>query len=577
VTASATDGTFEITGLGPTVQRFVDDPASHFGFRFTFGRTGLLLSNEAGENKPRLEITWGDEDVSGKPDLAITLLEPASAGPFSNGQAVEWLATVSNQSDLASPVGQVEWRVGTGAPTSVDLPSIAPGGVVQVKTSLPWRPSPLGPRYSSVSARAIIPGESFPRDNFFEAPIGGLRIYHPLAGKSLALRNALVQLNQDVFPRSRTSQAMQGVVHRALLVSDPAKADVTLPEGSEPNLELLARHVAGLERRSTTPPSGFPGVLWWGGSKSWGAIPETRDDVIFLPGSALPPLGWTTARNQVAVEQGGLSLLEVLTLNSKVESPTQPFTPPWPNVVLVRLLGGSNDPIPNAKIEIFSFEGGVLSSSPLVETDSDDRGIVLLTLGSVPAAARDAGWFLVRATAGQVVEQLWLSRWQIETETVRNRLVTMDWRTMLPTVNYDRQTNLALDRIVSDSQNRPPAQLLSLTDEQDETSLSLATGEWFQIDLGRDRALAEVELSLKTDSGGFRIQAFQTGQTFADSFAWVEDSAVSQQIQMRGLVGPVRKLSYRARPAVVRYIRVTATSPLEVSGVRLFAVGARSG
>jgi hypothetical protein len=195
--------------------------------------------------------------------------------------------------------------------------------------------------------------------------------------------------------------------------------------------------------------------------------------------------------------------------------------------------------------------------------------------------APDAGnsLFLIQAKTNGVLETGWLKAWQLAEADQRGVIMTSLYFN-LPESPVDRSANLATDRIIADSNNDLPAKLVPLIDDSVDTTTTLpdAKDSWVEIDLGRDRTIAEIDLVTKGDPfwQQFDIQVYGTGQRPSDAVSWREERDwkwTSSNCGDKPDTGGGNIVAYRGSSLRVRYLRFINRSggPGTLAKIRVYA------
>jgi hypothetical protein len=146
----------------------------------------------------------------------------------------------------------------------------------------------------------------------------------------------------------------------------------------------------------------------------------------------------------------------------------------------------------------------------------------------------------------------------------------------LPGAPVDMATDLAAERLVSDSAGSAATALAALNDGNPATLAKLGSkkGDWVEIDLGRDRTVAEIDVlgQPKEMWERFDLLVYGTGQRVGDATIWAREQDWGWTASnRRDLVSGVPSVAYRGRPLRVRYIRIVnkLDKPGQIGGVRI--------
>jgi hypothetical protein len=183
-----------------------------------------------------------------------------------------------------------------------------------------------------------------------------------------------------------------------------------------------------------------------------------------------------------------------------------------------------------------------------------------IKLGSSPISA---GLLLATLAANGQSVSAWIKAWQLQDSASRgNKAVCIvDLRFNACDAELDPTVNLATDRILTDSAASDPAKLAAMTDGRPETAASLGEkpGDWFEIDLGRDRTIGELDLDLGDSPfwNRFSVIGYATGQSASGQTPLIQETDFGWTRRNRG--GP-NGMNYRISAVRVRYLRVVNLS-----------------
>jgi hypothetical protein len=137
---------------------------------------------------------------------------------------------------------------------------------------------------------------------------------------------------------------------------------------------------------------------------------------------------------------------------------------------------------------------------------------------------------------------------------------------------------------VVDSGDSPPSQTQKLVDGDASTFYEAPDGEggWFEIDIGRDLPVGELQLVVKGDRHAFwrsfDILVYSTGQRVNEARLFAREEDWIHAVDFHADVEPgdfsVRRVAYRARPQTVRYLRIVNRSggPGRLAGLEVRVV-----
>lgn len=397
------------------------------------------------------------------------------------------------------------------------------------------------------------------------------------AGTEDAVRAAVQHFNAVVAPFSRFGFAQGGVAERLRYVSSPAKADVVAgPEASQ-GLAQAIQSILAKAVRWEGPPL----------RSGYGLSPDTRDDRFEFPGVPITTLGWASRQTAAPplIESGLLGKYEAGALHQLVGvrgAARAEWRPVLPNALVLRCFDGSARPLNDMPVSIYR---GSPDSQLLVRTRTISSGGLFLT----PAGFEPAEKTLLPAGAGpgdrlvlvfgrtngptQRVDIPWR---QLVEEGLRGPSPTasIELRVQLPLGAIDREADSALGRPVEDSLGRFPAELAALVDGRPETSVSFppaspASPQYFEIDLGRERMVGEIEITFDGEPWeAFEVLYYGTAQPATSAQPWLR---VSSSAFVEGVEGS--RVVLRGASTLMRYVRV---APLRGGAAKVSGVVIRS-
>jgi hypothetical protein len=315
-------------------------------------------------------------------------------------------------------------------------------------------------------------------------------------------------------------------------------------------------------------------------------LPDTRDDVLIPRGLAIP--GRSTNGGGFAEipmnEHKLLSRTEATILNTLVGKTDRSL--PWEmttNAVFLRVFTADGPPPPGTKLEIYQMIGGAFGSQPVYSVELGADGATLMTgrpggvfgksnpFGDLSKDGSN-GWLLAVVRSGEKVDSTWIPVWQLWDEFARGNQAAafIEARVQLLDVNIDRTVNLAQGKLATDAKGRFPAELMALTDGNLSSSVAFggeAPDYWIEIDLGRDRTMAEVSLVFDGPSWKqFKIISYKTAQSVAESLVWAEESNGATSAALTTSADGKTVMSYMATPVRSRFLRIV---PLSREAVKL--------
>ncbi len=601
-----------LSGLGPVVQQWRDRPYENFGVALRFAANVSFVSGKApnaARLRPRLLVETKAAPPRKGADLAVESIRREPLTGVKPGQEVSYIATVRNLGNAPSEGIKAVWttRERTGVPFEASK-SLAPGEATEIPLKKRAEFDPQDPRTSPLALK-VLAEDADPSNNSLSITEGGRFVWldAPDASGLQAAQAVAAYVNDAIFPQSRFSFALEGVLQRVQIAGAGPKA----PEGvatfrlAEGPVGILG--ALGLKY-------GFGGEVVSGGANPpkvpaalFGGFRNGEGDTRFegsIPG--LLTLNYEPYVNPLLtglpIEPTGLlSGTDVASLNQDLEGKEEPGEGLLnvPNTTILKALSLTGEPLKNAELSFFQMADRKIDvSQPTFTVVTGSGGTAILPNRDLPAnpaplrsgkapkpnpfglIALDGsnGTFLVRAQVNGAVEWGSLSIWQLVDAYHRGSQAAaiFEMRFNVPTAPLDTETNLARGRIVTDSENRLPASAAALVDEDLATTFSLgaASGNWIEVDLGRDRPVGEVRLLLEGSEAPakFDIVGYATGQTAGQMNAWVQEIDSGWTIRYRaGQEAGAVSLAYRGIASRMRYIRILNVSggPLKIRELRV--------
>lgn len=519
-----------VTGLGPLVREWIENPIENHGLLLTCPENAVLGSSE-GPAGPRLVVVT-EPDPTPAPDLAILSVTAAEGG---------WAVTVANLGDAPSSMAKVEFA---GAQSgAVDLSGIEPGqrSVVNLPTRGAVRVRVATRSDADYSNNTV---EVSPEDRV--AKLGGT------PAELVAWQTTAREMNTWCLPRSRSSAFPDGSSVRVRV--EPG-ADAPLPNESERVRALLAA-VTGFNPSVLNPSVTRAGRGW--------AL-DTRDDTFWVNGLPLPPEG-VTSNN--AVQLPDPRLLG----SADLYALANPTTVSGPPALLLRVKDAAGDPVAEPELHVMTPDGKELGTAK-----GNASGSVPLpgSKGLMPDLTHP--WLEFRLSKGGEVASTTLSVWDMWREASRTGkgVATIELRLPLPSVAIDRAHDLAFKRIVADQAKRKPGALDAVVDEDNDTALALdsdAGQGWVEIDLSRDQPVAEVQLVFRGDVPEvWTVSTTETGTE--EQVSWVrEEFGHAQAAKWGSKSGDLTTVKVRARVRRARTVRFGLGLHQKASlvGIRVF-------
>ncbi|MCW5946485.1 MAG: discoidin domain-containing protein [Fimbriimonadales bacterium] len=276
-----------------------------------------------------------------------------------------------------------------------------------------------------------------------------------------------------------------------------------------------------------------------------------------------------------------------------------------PRVVLVTASDLFGIPVTSGTLSFYQMKNGAIPNEPPVFQLQISGGSAILpnrttgleesfttltghTLAPNPFGRIDVvgtnGVFLVRLDTFGQTEWTWLKAWQLVDAYFRGArtgafVYNLEFNVAPRPIRFG---NLALNRVVTDSRESPPEGLRRLVDGDAETIYELGgnEGDWFEIDIGRDRPIGEVRFILRGDANAmwnqFDIMVYSTGQRANEARLFARELNWRQAVPSMRDIDPKDfdkiSVAYRGRPQTARFIRFVNKS---TGGGRLAGIEVR--
>ncbi|RYG49803.1 hypothetical protein EON79_00055 [bacterium] len=547
----------EIDGLAAAVQRMADRPLENAGFQFRFDTAADLGSSQAREGRPRLilELEETASITVESPDLSVEGIAKGDG---------RYIATVHNVGGEEAQFGG-GWSV-DGRPVGdpISGQKLAPGAKTTFEIVRPAAAKDADPKTTPLRFSVAAAGDVNPRNDAAEAYESGNFVKVSLSSDAAAklgrdpagwIQGQLRAFNDVYLTQSRFSFAPDGARSRVAVsgvsVGEPEAGAVRL-EGSDIEADLIADSRPFFRRLLTAlglPEAPKPAVStvtpltsvdMHPGIRGFG---DTRDESQVPPRLAIPyePYPDRLTDQNPPLASGLLAATDVALLNG--------IAPALPKIVAVRVFDSLGRTVPEQEIELLTLDG----ATSLGKFKTQSTGSAIVTRPFLTSPWETA---LVRATAHGETSYAYAKGWTLYDTLARgNRdLAFLDLHIDLPSTQIEKGVDLAKDRIVSDSAGKPAADLAAITDGNRETSVQLGAkrGDWIEIDLGRDRTVAEIRLTGKLPKK-YRAVGYGTGQRPDDASPLLIEADSAWALTNRGTDGWI---PYRTPPARVRYVRL---------------------
>ncbi|MEZ0327942.1 MAG: CARDB domain-containing protein [Fimbriimonas sp.] len=595
-----------IVGLEAAVQSMIGRPYENHGFVLNFSKPAEFFSSQSPFNRPRLVVEMEPAAPKSGPDLSVVAIE--RLGSPKEGEEATYVAHVKNVGNAAAKGFSTTWSIREGGGPVQDLAqSLEPGAEATVTLKRPYKFNALDHRLQPVSLRINPTGpDASAANNYLEIQESGrtVEVVAP-AGSEDSVQEQVRLFNEVIAPFSRYSFAREGALERVSVqrnvssASEPLAADARvvwqqpLASGVDVAFQRALGKALGLPDLAVTQyMSGdrnalvtrgstdiYPGIMGYG---------DTRFDGSLLGAITLlyEPYWNALTESQPVEATGLLSLTDVALLNQMLSRQTSAseVMKRIPDTVLLRAMDLIGRPLPNMELSFFQSQGGKFAIDPPVfSVVTDARGSAVLpkrTGGLFGEAPPDGlnSVFLVSASANGVTEWGWLKGWQLVDAYNRGGpgAAVFDMRFNLPGAPVDTGVDLALERLLADSLGTAPAVLAPLNDGNPATAVKLGPkkGDWIEVDLGRDRTIAEIDVLAAAPEmwPRFDVLVYGTGQKLVDATVWAREQDWNwTATNRRELVSGVPSVAYRGQPLRVRYIRLVnkLDQPGQIGGIRI--------
>jgi hypothetical protein len=184
-----------------------------------------------------------------------------------------------------------------------------------------------------------------------------------------------------------------------------------------------------------------------------------------------------------------------------------------PTAMIARVVNLDGIVMPGVKVTV-----GLDASGQETELTSDAKGFIFL-----PAITGTPQFLRFTADKWNIKDEFGVQISYFQDQYARGSVNAMsfDLPFNLPLLQIQRETNLIAGKPVRDSKGSFPAQLLSLVDGKPETSFRLEPGQWVEVDLGRDRLLAEISWDSPSEVP-FEVLLYGTGEKETEADSWLK-------------------------------------------------------
>lgn len=536
--------TLVISGLAESLNRTLRDPSRAYGYRIEFSTVGQIVSAEERTGGPRFD--YKTKEAEGVRQISVREVVPTGEGR--SALPGPWSAGIVNESRTDFKGLKAVWTVGDRIVSTQDF-DLNGGEAKTLSAELTGRVNHQTPADSQVAFRIEGPGGS----------VGS--VVHPWGvsvslDSASVLRQAVDRLNRWILPYSRFSFAQEGVAERFRFAGPKEKPDIDfpLPAGLRPvdvEVRNLLAAAIGVDRIDRS---------------GYGISLDTRDERLGIPGVPLPALGWGSRFADEGLDQasgllgrfeaGALHLLHGVRGEARTA-----WRPTLPTSLVLRCFDLSGRPLNEVPLEVTSRQAS--GSEPLWKGKTLAQGGVFLN----PAAFSPARPGLVLGREDALIltfskginrHQVTLSWADLVEEGLRGPAAAASIEIRIPSLDaeIDSEVNLAEGKTVEDSLGRFPAQLSGLIDGNPATAVEMpgAEGGWIEIDLGRDRPVAEIEFQHEDGLWrSFNIAYYGTSQSPASAQNWIQE----RESALRTSGG---KTTYKGQLTLMRYIRILPLS-----------------
>lgn len=573
--------TLVIAGIEQALQYGLDHPWDDGGFELRFRNECAFTSSQALIGRPALEIDYTIPPQSAGIDLAVLSIEPVSG---SAGTSSKYVAKVANLGSAPARGLITRWIVADRRTSAIESnQSIPAGGTAEFQLSA--SDAPVGPDHRTPTIAFSIEtkqGDEDPSSNGLEISRTArpVRITAAADWAALGFSNAAAwqtaavrYLNEVALEQSRFAFAPEGSIERFRPASS-AESDsalnldlsgVTLERNWRPALVRAIVKAYGCPLESDAARDPFSGFSCIGDTRFDGAISP------FIPLS-YDPAGSSPLMAAMGTPTGLLASHEV----AAIETFRQGLGMDTPSLATIKLAMPDGSPIAQAEVALFDTpQGASRSDIPYATVTTDERGVLTLPsrgtkpkpnpLGDISPASL-ASSIEMRVTGNGQTEFVAIRGWQILDAFRRTRLpiVSLEKRVSLTPPSTPSSENLAKGRSVTDSNGTSAEKLAALVDGDPSSSVSVSggNGAFVEIDLGRDRSIAEVQLVAKEMWNQFDFILYSTGQDAATSPAWAREFDWRTSSTTKGAPeADGKRIAYRAGSGRFRFIRIINRSP----------------
>ena len=554
----------QIQGLASTFQWLADHPTNNHGIALNFSTPVEFYSAQAPLGRPRLELELDGGQAGSGPDLSVISIEKLPTGGFQ--------AHVKNVGDAPASGFESTWSFNGRVGSSVGHSEVLqPGQEIPVETSESIRGEsgdhrgaivqfdlkPTGPDANPANNGLLVFSQGRGISFVFDSKVADLaKTQTNLDGSRSAedwIQAQLRVFNETYLAQSHFSFAPDGCKERVFASSVTESKAGGSAANSEPVVHITAEMFAdgGFSRslaKAVGAAIGLPNydpmevVARSGRVTVTGASDRGTEDLYSglmgggdtrfdgqIPGAislAYEPSLTPDDAAPLAEPSGLLSMTDVYVLNSRLEKPVGGGIPSVaPHAVLLRARDILQRPLGGMALSFYQSVGSKIPDGPpTFKLTLNDSGLILIPnrdsggiFGKLEPDASN-GLLLVKADYHGISEWGWIKAWQVVDAFARGNVGAgiIDLSFNVPGSELEMDRDLASQKFVSDSTGQAADHLAAVVDGDGVKTISLGTkiGDWIEVDLGRDRTLADIRISAPADRfwQSFDVLLYGTGQ-----------------------------------------------------------------
>jgi hypothetical protein len=523
-TATVANNEWVLSGLGEWARSAAANPLKG-SLAIRFPQPVIFTSSDAPVGRPQLKLTLRPISRTG---ARVTILGFTKTDA---GLQVVLRNTGSTKSSALEIHSSTSWRT----PELKAIPALDPSQTTSVAIS-----QASGSEAILASTRVVVTGQGVDL-NHSQATYHASGLSIPV---DAATCSVVERWNQVVLPQSRTSFAPDGPLVRL---------NAMFTEGASPASNASIRSVLKLPtwfmvaipdypyKGTQGPADAFPGM---GGG-------DARDETSYMP---LLPLT-ADGRLDKTMREGGVEWTGLLSIT---------------DIALLESQSSWAQLVPDSiAIRVFDSAGAVVRNTPATLYAQDQKSEVKLSAEGTARISRD--WLanplsLVRIEVeGESGGQGVLKGWQTVDAAVR----TAQRGVLIPVILFGKAAAVDFSRdLAADREWMSPGEKVFTMGQ------SIPAGSAIEIDLGRDRMTAMVEIVTdpRTSISGLTLVGRQTGQISGGENPFYRSDSYEYTSRSFGVVSEDRlTLRLQAKPQSIRYLRIEpAGGALPVFQVRIF-------